>query len=86
MDHGYEPLLSYIRNVLKVDESEQVFFETFDEQALQRILDTQTKIIKWQKKHEPHALLMQVLIYIDDFGSDSTIMKHSKVIDKLYTL
>jgi hypothetical protein len=85
IDHTWEPLEKYIRNELKVDESEQVFFDTFDEKALERILDTQTKIIKWQKKHEPHAQLMQVLIIIDDFGSDSQIMKHSKVIDKLFT-
>ena len=85
IDHTWEPLERYIRQTLKVDESEQVFFDTFDEEALERILDTQTRIIKWQKKHEPHAPLHQCLILTDDFGSDQNIMKHTKVLDKLYT-
>ena len=71
VDHTWSPLLSYIRKELNVEESEQVFFNTFSEQKLEEILETQKKIVQWQNKNQPNEKIHQVLILIDDFGSDS---------------
>ena len=85
VDHTWGPLENYIRKELKVEESEQVFFNTFSEKKLEEILETQRKIVQWQKKNQPNEKIHQILILIDDFGSDQNIMKHTKVLDKLYT-
>ena len=85
VDHTWGPLEQYIRKELKVEESEEVFFNTFSEKKLEEILDMQRKIVQWQKKNQPNEKIHQILILIDDFGSDSNIMKHTKVLDKLYT-
>jgi len=85
LDHTWDPLKDYIRNTLKVEDSEQVFFDTFDEGAITKILDTQRRMVAYQKKHTPHEPILQILILVDDFGSDSTVMKHNKILDKLYT-
>ena len=85
VDHTWGPLENYIRKELKVEESEQVFFNTFSEKKLEELLETQRKIVQWQKKNQPNEKIHQILILIDDFGSDQNIMKHTKVLDKLYT-
>ena len=85
VDHTWGPLENYIRKELKVEESEQVFFNVFSEKKLEEILETQKKIVQWQKKNQPNEKIHQILILIDDFGSDQNIMKHTKVLDKLYT-
>ena len=85
VDHTWAPLEAHIRKELKVEESEQVFFNTFSEKKLEELLETQRKIVQWQKKNQPNEKIHQILILIDDFGSDQNIMKHTKVLDKLYT-
>ena len=53
VDHTWGPLENYIRKEIKVEESEQVFFNTFSEKKLEQILDTQRQIVQWQKKTSP---------------------------------
>jgi hypothetical protein len=86
VDAGWEVLESYVRNVLKVPESEPWCYETFDEQVLSEILETHKKVIQYQKKHQPYGtIMMGILLLIDDFGSDIHIAKHNKILDKLFT-
>ena len=85
VDHTWSPLEQYIKTQLSVEESEQVFFNTFSEKKLEELLETQRKIVQWQKKNQPNEKIHQILILIDDFGSDQNVMKHTKVLDKLYT-
>jgi hypothetical protein len=86
LDSGWEPLENYIRTVLKVPEEEPWAYDEFDEKVLEEILETQKKVVQYQKKHSPPgSLIYGILLLIDDLGSDTQIMKHSKLIDKLYT-
>ena len=86
VDSGWEVLEKYVRNVLKVPESEPWCYEEFNEQILSEILETHKKIIQYQKKHEPYGTeMMGLLLLIDDFGSDIHVSKHNKILDRLYT-
>jgi hypothetical protein len=86
VDSGWEVLEDYVRNVLKVPESEPWCYEDFSEQILSEILDTHKKVIQYQKKHQPYGTeMMGMLLLIDDYGSDTQVAKHNKILDKLFT-
>ena len=59
-------------------------FDEYDGDALQKIIDTQHKVIEYQKKNKMKKLFSCLLI-IDDFAEDRVFMKYSKVLHGLYT-
>ena len=85
VDHTWGPLENYVRKELKVEESEDIFFDTFSEKHIEELLETQKRIVQWQKKNQPNEPIHQCLLLIDDFGSDKSVLKYGKVIDKLFT-
>ena len=46
LDSCWAPVRDYIRDVLKVPDSEKVYYDSWDPEALQRILEEQTEITK----------------------------------------
>ena len=76
-DHTWEPVYRYIRKNLKVPEEEQIAFDTFDVDALNSVIDTQKRIIKYQKDHNQKQL-HGILIVVDDFAGDESVMRHKK--------
>jgi hypothetical protein len=85
LDSGWKPLEDYIRKELKVEESEPIFFDKFSEKHIEELLEMQKQIVQWQKKNQPNEPIHQCLLLIDDFGSDKSVLKYGKVIDKLFT-
>ena len=85
IDEAYREVIKYIEKELKVDnKKEQFLFEEYDATALEQIINTQHKVIEYQKKQNMKKLFSCLLI-IDDFAEDKTFMRYSKILHGLYT-
>ena len=85
VDDNWIPVKRYITDVLKVDDSkEKYIFDDYDPDALLKIIDTQHKVIEFQKKNKIKDLY-SILIVIDDMAEDQRFMKYSKILHGLYT-
>ena len=85
IDEAYREVIKYIEKELKVDnKKEQFLFEEYDASALEQIINTQHKVIEYQKKQNMKKLFSCLLI-IDDFAEDKTFMRYSKILHGLYT-
>lgn len=72
IDEAYREVIKYIQRELKVDNNkEQFLFDESNPEALARIIDTQHKVIEYQKKMKMNKLYSCLLI-IDDFAEDKT--------------
>ena len=70
---------------MKVDDTkEQLYYEHYNPEELERVIDTQTKIITYMKDHKIHKL-HSILIVIDDHADDLTFVRHSKLLHGLAT-
>ena len=49
-DHAWEPVVKFLRNVMKIPEEEQIMWEDFDVHALHTIIANQKAHIDYQKK------------------------------------
>ena len=85
VDNSWIPVKKYIEKDLKLFESddEQFYFDEFDPIALQSIIDTQHKIIKYQKQNN-YTNLYQILIILDDVTDNAKIVRYSKLLNSLY--
>ena len=88
-DTVWEPVLKFCRNELKHPEDEAgPLFDTWREDVLQKIVDDQKKLIDYEKNHpkEFHGKLHQILIVIDDWASDESVMRGKKgqILKELY--
>ena len=85
IDEAYKEVIKYIEKELKVDnKKEQFLFDEYDPDALQHIIDTQHKVIEYQKKMKMTKLFSCLLI-IDDWAEDRIFMRYSKILHGLYT-
>ena len=74
-----------IEKELKVDnKTEQHLFDEYNPESLTHIIDTQHKVIEYQKKNKMKKLFSCLLI-IDDFAEDKTFMRYRKALHGLYT-
>ena len=51
-DHTWEPVKKMFRKKQKIPEEESLFFETFDVEALNKIIETQKRVIEYEKAHK----------------------------------
>jgi hypothetical protein len=79
----WEPVKKYINKNIQNTHDEEFFFDNFDEAALSDIINTQKKIVEYQKKHD-HKKLFQILVIIDDFA-DNYKVSHHPLINALFT-
>jgi hypothetical protein len=86
VDYTWQPVKEYIEKVMKVKESEeeQIYFDHYNQEYLQNIIDTQHKVIDYMKK-QGRTKLYQILIIIDDFADDPSFVRSSKLLHSLYT-
>ena len=81
----WKPVKEYITDVMKVDaEKEQVYYEEYDPVSLKKIIDTQHKVIDFQKKNKQKDLF-SVLIVVDDFSDDPKFVRYSNILHGLFT-
>jgi hypothetical protein len=79
----WEPVKKYIDKNIQNTHDEEFYFDNFDEAALSDIINTQRKIVEYQKKHD-HKKLFQILVIIDDFA-DNYRVSHHPLINALFT-
>ena len=70
---------------MKVDaEKEQLYYEEYDPVALKKIIDTQHKVIDFQKKNKQKDLF-SILLVVDDFSDDPRFVRYSNILHGLFT-
>lgn len=85
IDEAYKEVIRYIEKELKIDnKKEQYLFDEYDPESLAHIIDTQHKVIEYQKKNKMNKLYSCLLV-VDDFAEDKTFMRYSKILHGLYT-
>lgn len=86
VDATWLPVKKYIESEMKVQhtEDEPIYFDHYDPEALYKIINTQQKVIEYQKKQN-HKKLFSVLIIVDDFADDPKFSRQSKILHALYT-
>ena len=84
LDPVWAPVKKYIEHELKVNpDKEKVYFDTFNIDEMQKVLDLQHKINQFQKKNG-ETKLFSVLFLIDDFIDQQNFAKHNNLLNALY--
>ena len=79
VDDTWSAVKKYIRGVMKVHaEKEQLYYEAYDPVALKKIIDTQHKVIDFQKKNKLKDLF-SILIVVDDHADDPKFVRYSSL-------
>ena len=85
VDDTWKPVKKYITDVMKVDtEKEQVYYEEYDPIALKKLIETQHKVIDFQKKNKQKDLF-SILIVVDDMADDPKFVRYSTLLHGLFT-
>ena len=84
LDPVWAPVKKYIENDLGVNpEKEKVYFDTFNIDEMQKVLNLQHKINEFQKKNGA-TKLFSVLFLVDDFIDQASFAKHNNLLNALY--
>ena len=84
-DPAFFEIKKYIKEVMKVDDTkEQLYFTDYNPSDLQNILDTQHKVIEYQKKNK-YTNLFSCCIIIYDHADDPKFVRHSKILHGIVT-
>ena len=72
LDMTWTPVKHYIEHEMKIahTDKELSFFDNYDANALQPIINTQHKVIYYMKKQEGVVKLYSILVVVDDFVDD----------------
>ena len=85
VDHTWQPVKKYISETIhKKDEEPNFYYDSYDPENLEAIIDSQTKIVEYQKKHN-HKKIFQILIIVDDFADSPDFSRQSKLLHSLFT-
>ena len=85
VDDTWRAVKKYITDVMKVDtEKEKVYYEEYDPIALKHIIETQHKVIDFQKKNKQKELF-SIFIVVDDFVDDPKFVRYSNILHGLFT-
>jgi len=85
LDHTWVAVKEYVEKEMHVFETdkEKFYFDTFDAEALTKIIDLQSKIIQYLKKNGK-TKLFSILIIIDDFADNHSV-SHHPLLNSLFT-
>ena len=61
-----------------------MFFGHYDPEDLEKIIETQRKVVQYMKDHKKKKLY-QILILVDDFADDPSFSRNSKLLHSLFT-
>ncbi len=86
VDHTWQAVKNYVKNDMKLIESDddKFYYDSYHPEDLEKIINTQHKIIDYMKSHG-HKKLYQILIVIDDFSDEPAFSRQSKLLHSLYT-
>ena len=84
VDHTWLPVKTYLDNKINLSEDEpSLYYDTYDPESLEAIIDTQRKIVEHQKTKRSNKLF-SILIIVDDFADDPSFSRNSKLLHSLY--
>ena len=84
VDHTWLPVKTYLDNKINLSEDEpSLYYDTYDPESLQAIINTQRKIVEHQKTKRSNKLF-SILIIVDDFADDPSFSRNSKLLHSLY--
>ena len=83
IDHSWLPVKKYIQNEIKPGEKERIYFDSYEPEELEKIIDKQHKVVNYLKSQN-HTKLYQILIVIDDWADDPQFTRQSKLLHQLY--
>ena len=84
IDSAWLPVKKYLMEERNMGAEDKLFFDEYDPEALEGIIDTQRQVVQHQKK-EGHRKLFQVLIVVDDHADDPAFSRQSKLLHSLFT-
>ena len=85
VDHTWLPVKKHISETInKKDDEPNFYYDTYDPENLEAIIDYQTKKVEYQKKHN-HKQIFQILIIVDDFADSPDFSRQSKLLHSLFT-
>ena len=74
VDNTWKPVKDYIRDHIKPSDKEKCYFDSCDPAELEAVINTQRKVIDYQKEQK-HKYLYHILIVIDDFADDTNFTR-----------
>ena len=84
VDPTWKPVRNYIIHELGQDErKEPCFFEHYNEGQLERIIETQHKLVQHMKENKMKKLF-QIAIFLDDVADDKQLCRNSRMLNSLY--
>ena len=79
----WQPVKQMLNKEITNNDDENFYYDHYNEDALMSIIDTQRKIIEYQKKHN-HNKLFSILIVVDDFADNPAFSRNSKLLHSLF--
>ena len=83
VDSTWGPVKDYIRDHIKPSDREHIYFDSYEPAELEQVINTQQKVIDYQKE-QTHKDSYQILIIIDDFADDVNFTRKSQLLHQLY--
>ena len=85
LDNNWDTVKDYISNKLKINHTEDdpVYFDTFNEEQMKNIIDTQEKIVKYMKDKD-FPKIYNIAIIIDDFSDNKDVARKNKELVRLF--
>jgi hypothetical protein len=86
IDDAFKSIMEYCKNELDQNEDDEnkYFYDEYDVEALENILETQKQVVKYCKDNNMKKMF-QIAVFIDDMADDPRVMRYSKTLDSLYT-
>ena len=84
VDSTWGPVKDYIRDHIKPSDREQIYFDSYEPAGLEQVVNTQKKVIDYQKEQK-HKYLYQILIIIDGFADNPDFTRKSQLLHQLYS-
>ena len=86
VDKTWEPVKEYLNKTINLSENEPpLFYDTNDQENLERIIDTQRKVTEHLKSKKDTKKLFQILIVIDDWADSPDFSRKSQLLHALFT-
>ena len=85
VDSTWLSVKEYIEKEMHVQQTdkEPIYFDHYNPDDLQQIIETQHKVIQFQKKHG-HKKLFSILVVVDDFADQPSFSRNSPLLNQLF--
>jgi hypothetical protein len=86
VDMSWAPVKDYIEKEMKVKNTDEdpIYFDSYEPEALAKIIHTQHKVSEYMKKKN-HKKLFQILVIVDDFADAPEFTRRSALLHALFT-